>query len=127
MALAPMELTLWVMISFFPVAGKSKEASWKLQVEAGAPAAEQGWSPSLLPSGLLLLCVLGAARKGRPPCLHAVPRDAPLGEAHRSLLVQPLCLESAHPVGDPGGLGSPEHWETPCCFSPRLFPWLGSI
>lgn len=29
-------------------------------------------------------------------------------------------------VSDPRWLGSPELWKTPCCFSPRLCPWLRS-
>lgn len=46
---------------------------------AGLSAAEQGSSPSLPPSGLLLLCVPAGAQKGGPPCWHAVPTDAPSG------------------------------------------------
>lgn len=56
----------------------------------------------------------------------ALPRGAALREAHPSLRLKPSYLAPAHPVGDLGWLGSPELWEASCCFSPRLFPWLGS-
>lgn len=57
-----------------------------------------------------------------------VPRDAPIEEPHPSLQIPPMDLEPAHvvAVSGPRWLGSPELWETPCCFSPRLFPWLRS-
>lgn len=98
---------------------KLKRLTKAAAVVAWPSVAEQGPSPS--PQLSLALCPGGAQHPAHMPGELMVPRDVPLQEAHPSLWPRPVCLEPGHPVGDPGWLGSPELWETPCCFSPRLF------
>jgi len=102
---------------FLTMEGKSKECARKLQVVAdGLQLSRTGPSCPAFPC-----CVLLEQLKRRAALLAQDAQGcAPLGGST-------LPPGPAYPVGDPGGLGSPECWETACSFSPRLFPWLGSI
>lgn len=94
--------------------------------------AEQGPSPS--PRPLAFSCSVFLEERRKEGALLTglgkltVPGDASVQEPHPSLQIPPMDLEPAHmvAVSGPRWLGSPELWETPCCFSPRLFPWLRS-
>lgn len=93
-------------------------------------AAEQGLCPSPPPSGLLLLCVPGGAWKGGPRCSRAWASTLYPGTllsrrlASRSWFSP--CAWSLPILSGSWVLGSPELWETLCCFSPRLLLWLES-
>lgn len=112
-----MELTLWVVVCFSQWKEKVRNVPRKLQVVAdGLQLSRTGPSRPAFPC-----CVLLEQLKRRAALLAQDAQGCtPLGGST-------LPPGPAYPVGDPGGLGSPECWETACSFSPRLFPWLGSI